>query len=235
MQPIAAICGLAVLTLAGPVVVGAPVAATTHEVHDQGSGFRVAPYLQNPSPDGMTITWITETAEPSRLTVRGPGLPAPAVYTTAPTYEPTLNYTEAERTQQIPGLEQGSWLRGEDNYKHTVDVSGLRADERYRYAVRHGSALFTEQFSTAPTDDGWRHIRFVAMSDSETEPLGRVQRREWAPGALADASEPRPSAEPGSPWDQKFGTTVLTTRTSTVRAMAHRRIATTTTASTTAP
>jgi hypothetical protein len=171
--------------------------------------FRVEPYLQNPSSDGMTITWFTATPEPAVLTIRGPGLRRPIVYTTSPTYEPALDYTDAERSQQIDGLEQGSWLRGEANYKHSVDVRGLLPDNRYSYTVRHASASFTAQFSTAPTRDAWRHIRFVAMSDSETEPLGRVLRREWAPGALAEGGLARPSAEQGGAWDQVFGTTVL--------------------------
>lgn len=171
--------------------------------------FRVEPYLQNPTSDGMTITWFTATPEATELTIHGPGLRGPRIYTTNPTHEPALDYTDAERRQQIPGLEQGSWLRGEANYKHSVDVRGLLPDKRYRYTVRHASARFTDQFSTAPTRDGWRHIRFVAMSDSETEPLGRVQRREWAPGALAEGGLARPTAEQGGAWDQVFGTTTL--------------------------
>jgi Calcineurin-like phosphoesterase len=171
--------------------------------------FRVDPYLQSPSRSGMTITWFTEASEPGVLTVRGPGLKGDAVYTTDPTYEPTLDYTAAERNQLIPGLEQGSWLKGDVNYKHTVEVRGLRPDKRYRYFVRQGSARFAEHFQTAPSRDKWRRIRFMAMADSETEPLGRVLRREWAPGASAESGLARPSAEEGGEWDQVFGTTVL--------------------------
>jgi hypothetical protein len=171
--------------------------------------FRVDPYLQSPSSSGMTITWFTETSEPGVLRIRGPGLKGDAVYTTNPTYEPVLDYTVAERNQQIPGLEQGSWLKGDVNYKHTVEVRGLRPDKRYRYFVRQGSARFAEHFQTAPSRDMWHRIRFMAMADSETEPLGRVLRREWAPGALATNGQARPSAESGSRWDEVFGTTVL--------------------------
>jgi len=170
---------------------------------------RVEPYLQNPSSSGMTVTWITETAEPARLTLRGPGLERPTVVTTTPTYQPALEYTDAERQQQISGLEQGSWLKGEANYKHAVDLAGLRPDTTYQYSVKHGAATFSAHFTTAPTADEWHNIRFIAMSDSETEPLGRVLRREWAPGAVAEGSHARPSAEPGSVWDRTFGTTVL--------------------------
>lgn len=157
----------------------------------------------------MTITWFTESSEPGELRVRGPGLKGDAVLTTNPTYEPALDYTDAERNQQIPGLEQGSWLKGDVNYKHTVEMRGLRADKQYRYFVRQGSARFAGRFQTAPSRDRWHRIRFLAMADSETEPLGRVLRREWAPGALAVSGLARPSAEEGSEWDQVFGTTVL--------------------------
>jgi 3',5'-cyclic AMP phosphodiesterase CpdA len=176
---------------------------------DDGDGFRVQPYLQNPSSNGMTVTWFSESAEPGELVVQGPGLRGKATYRSEPTYEPDLDYTDAERGQQIDGLEQGSWLLGDANYKHTVDVGDLRAGKTYRYTVTQGSETVTERFRTAPTADDWRSVRFVAFADSETEPLGRVLRREWAPGSLTADSLPRPSAEEGSDWDQVFGTTVL--------------------------
>ena len=202
---------LAVIPMLTALVATPAPAAPTEVAAGSGSvaGFRVQPYLQNPSSEGMTVTWFTETAEPSTLTVRGPGLKGPVVYTTSPSHEPALDYTQAERTQQIPGLEQGSWLHGDAAYKHTVDVNGLEPGKPYRYTVRHGGSTFDEMFHTAPTRDTWRRIRFVAMSDSETEPLGRVTRREWAPGSLAPGGLARPSAEPGGVWDQVFGTTVL--------------------------
>ena len=174
-----------------------------------GSNFRVNPYLQNPSGDGMTITWFTTTREPGELVVRGPGVRGGVTYTTSPTYEAILAYTDAELTQQIDGLEQGSWLREGGNYKHTVDVTGLTPGERYAYSVRSGGKTFSAQFTTAPSADQWDRIRFVALSDSETEPRGRVLRREWAPGMLAEGSVDRPRAEQGGTWDGVFGTSVL--------------------------
>jgi hypothetical protein len=194
------ILGVAMAMLA----VGWPAQAQTPNTE-----FRVNPYLQNPSTDRMTITWFTNTDEPGELTVRGPGLRGGTTYTTTPTHEAVLDYTDAELSQEIAGLEQGSWLRDGVNYKHTVDVTGLRADKRYTYTVRVGTARFNANFRTAPDTSRWNSIRFVALADSETEPLGRVLRREWAPGALEENGEQRPSAEEGSTWDQTFGTTVL--------------------------
>ncbi|MBB4909185.1 metallophosphoesterase family protein [Actinophytocola algeriensis] len=181
-------------------VVAAPPAAGA--ARDE---FRVLPYLQSPSASGIRVTWFTEDGEPGRLTVLGPG--GHRTYEVDGEPQAALAYTDAERAQEIPGLDQGSWLLGESSYKHTELVTGLRPGKQYSYTVRQGDATVTGRFRTAPTADDWRHLRLIAMSDLETEPLGRVQKREWAPGALAGAA--RPSAEPGSAWDRVHGTTTL--------------------------
>ncbi|WP_053205052.1 metallophosphoesterase family protein [Jiangella muralis] len=168
--------------------------------------FRVLPYLQSPSSEGIRITWFTETDEPGRLTVRGPGIRGSLTTEVGATLLSELAYTDAERAQLIPGLEPGSWLLGADNYKHTELIDELRPGARYTYTVEQGGSTFRGRFATAPTADDWRQIRLIALSDSETEPLGRVQKREWAPGAGAEG---RPSAEAGSAWDQVHGTTTL--------------------------
>jgi Calcineurin-like phosphoesterase/Purple acid Phosphatase, N-terminal domain len=192
---------------AAAVLLSPAVLASADEADD--SGFRVKPYLQNPADDGMTVTWFSHTDEPGELIVRGPGLGRGLSYTTEPTHEPALDYTEAELAEEIDGLEPGSWLRGDANYKHSVDLDGLEPGKTYRYGVRQDGETVTERFHTAPTSDRWRSIRFVALSDSETEPLGRVLRREWAPGSVVDGGLSRPDASEGGEWDQIFGTTVL--------------------------
>lgn len=170
------------------------------------SGFRIQPYLQNPSSDGMLITWFSETSEPGVLTVSGQGSEGTKSFTSNPEHQPLLDYTQAELDQKIAGLQQGSWLYGNSNYKHQIRVEGLAAGATYAYSVRQGSATASETFKTAPAGQDWKNIRFVAMADSETEPAGRVTNREWAPGSLAEGSLPRPSSDPGSAWDQANGT-----------------------------
>ncbi len=156
----------------------------------------------------MTLTWFTETEEPGELSIVGPGLRGRVTLVSEPSREPLLDYTDAERAQSIPGLEQGSWLKGESNYKHTVTVTGLRADKPYRYTVSQGGAEFTSRFRTAPTSDRWRSVRLVAFADTETEPFGRVEKREWELNPVsgyADGSLQRPG--PGSVWADTHGST----------------------------
>mgnify|MGYP001793929004 FL=1 len=165
---------------------------------------RVNPYLQQPSSDGMYITWFTEENIPGELSITGPGLDSPLTFTTTPTFESALSYTNAELNQEIDGLEQGSWLLGDENYKHTVDLSGLSPDSTYEYSVTVGETTFESSFDTAPTAEDWDAIRFVVFSDSETEPRGRVNRRDWQQGALEEGSLERPNTE-DSPWAETIG------------------------------
>lgn len=166
--------------------------------------FRVNPYLQQPSGDGIYITWFGETNTAGEVFITGPGLETPLTFTTTPTFEPLLSYTNAELNQEIDGLEQGSWLLGDENYKHTVDVSGLSPDSTYNYTVTVGDEVFEASFTTAPTAEDWDQIRFIALSDSETEPLGRVNRRDWQQGALDPDSLVRPAVE-DSLWAETLG------------------------------
>src|SRR5690606_14394746 len=179
----------------------APAAA--HGMRD----LRVLPYLQHPSSTSMTVAWVSYAEVPGTLTVTGPGLRGRARWTSTPEPMPVLGYTDAERAEQIPGLEDGSWLLPDGNVKHVVEVTGLRADSHYTYVVEQGRDSYRGSFRTAPTASDWKRISFIAMSDHETEPRGRVTRREWAPGEVAGL--PRPDAVPGSPWDLAFGITTL--------------------------
>ncbi len=169
------------------------------------AAFRVNPYLQQPSTDGMYFTWFTEVDVAGTLTITGSSLSSPLTFSSTPASQPLLAYTNAELNQSITGLEQGSWLISDNNYKHTVDVRGLLPGTTYEYAVTQGSNLFTSSFRTAPSVDNWSSIRFIAMSDSETEPLGRNNFREWQPGALAPGSSDRPDLTT-SQWATTFGT-----------------------------
>ena len=69
------------------------------------SSFRINPYLQNPSGDGITITWFTDTPETSTLSVSGPGLNGSQNIASFVSSEPLLDYTDAELTEEIDGID----------------------------------------------------------------------------------------------------------------------------------
>ena len=183
-----------------------PIFVSLFAARTDAANFRVNPYLQQPSEDGMYFTWFTEENLPGSLTVTGPGLDEPLIFDSTPSLETVLDYTAAEQAQEITDLEQGSWLLGEDNYKYTVDVRGLAPNTTYDYSVAVGDNVFNSTFKTAPTADDWDTIRFVALSDSETQPAGRVASRDWQQGALASGSDARPDPV-NSQWAETFGTT----------------------------
>lgn len=176
-------------------------------------GFRVKPYLMPPSASTMTINWFSETGTAATIIVNGPDGEAHAATVTGE-YQEHLRYTDAELNQQITGLEQGSWLKSDDNYKHQINLEDLEPDTDYTYTVTQDGVTYTNTFSTHPESAGvggvWEDFTVAAFSDSETEPAGRPAvsgAREWeAPGAYAPGSETRPGE--GSKWFDKFGSNV---------------------------
>jgi hypothetical protein len=197
---------VAALILAG-LTVGLGVAEARPRPPDRPTDLRVYPYLQNPGSTTMTVMWFSFSDRKGTLSLEGPGIRGTRLFTSVPQTQPGLAYTDAERTEQIPGLAPGSWLLRDGNVKHVIELTGLRPGARYRYEVRQGRDRYVSHLQTAPSRRDWNSIRFVAMSDHETEPRGRVTRREWAPGTVTDLSRPDPSV--GSAWDQTFGTTTL--------------------------
>lgn len=212
--------GLAAAVLAGtlasvPATAAPQGAPNVPSDSSSTADFRVLPYLMEPTTTSMDLVWFTESDEPGTVTVSGPGLGnghkgkgRSRRLTSAPEHQPLLDYTEAELTEEIEGLPQGSWLKGPHNYKHRVGITGLKPGKEYTYTVRQGDSSHTATFSTAPTQKSWDHIRIAAFSDSETEPRGRVERREWEQSMVnpyTDGSETRPEA--GSAWDVLFGST----------------------------
>jgi hypothetical protein len=171
--------------------------------------FRILPYLQNPSADGIRITWFTDSEVPCTLEVWGGAIPAsaPRSLTVKPERQEQLGYTEIERNQTIPGLEQGSWLAAGPSYKATLELADLDPDTTYSYRVRAGESVEQASFQTPPSAAGWNQLRLIALSDSETDPLGRGNRRDWPAAALGSGQRPDPSS---SAWARRFGTSTTT-------------------------
>ncbi|MGF1446419.1 MAG: 5'-nucleotidase C-terminal domain-containing protein, partial [Pikeienuella sp.] len=154
--------------------------------------FRVLPYLQQPTEDGMLVTWFTENEAPGELVVSGGGLAEPLVFTSTPEYQSLLEYREPALEDAI---ENDYPILANTNYKHSVMLTGLEAGTTYDYSVTQNEAEFSAQLTTSPGDD-WQQIRFVALADSETEPRGATQIRDWTPGVQAEDSLGRPDNLP---------------------------------------
>lgn len=211
MRPLRLIAAATAVALASTCAVAVPSLAQTPTPGAAAraqAGFRVLPYLQRPASDAMTVTWVSETPTRGTLVATPQGAGEPRRVRSEPQYQPILEYTAAELAQQVPGLTQGSWLKSNRNYKHTVDLTGLTPGTTYRYSVTQDGRTFDGEFTTAPTRDAWDHLRVVAFSDTETEPYGRVEHREWELSQVngyTAGSEQRPG--PGSAWAQRFGST----------------------------
>lgn len=156
----------------------------------------------------MTINWISETDEPGTISMSGPGLGKSGQQSSEPAYLDLMEYTQAELDEQIAGLEQGSWLKSNSNYKHSVTFEDLKPGNTYNYTVTQSGETHSAAFKTAPKGEAWKNVRIIAFSDSETERRGRTEHREWelspVNGYTADSLQ-RPGA--GSAWEQEFGMT----------------------------
>ncbi|MFN5495707.1 MAG: hypothetical protein ACK5C3_03895, partial [bacterium] len=172
--------------------------------------FRVLPYQMNPALDGMQFTWFTITDTPGTLTVTGPGLKAPAVYTSAPVLEPVLDYqiaSELNATGSFPFATTAIFASPgvpARNYRHRVTVGGLQPDTEYTYTVTQGASSYSNTFRTAPTTGTGRNLRFIAISDSETLVLGRTRFREWSRTTPQTSSSTGRPAGTGRGKDQYF-------------------------------
>ncbi len=174
--------GVLLFTLAAPQAAAIP----PDELPDPAPGFRVLPYLNKPASDQMTIAWVSETRAPGTITVTGPS------YNKTQTSDPVyldVEYTANELAEEVKYdngngvteylLPQGSWLWSNSNYRHSVTFDGLQSNTVYNYTVLQDDIEFNASFKTAPTKDNWDKIRVIAFSDTETEPLGRLEQREW--------------------------------------------------------
>ncbi|WP_290343150.1 metallophosphoesterase family protein [Corynebacterium auris] len=177
-----------------------------HHPREPQPGFRVLPYLQKPASDQMTLNFFGELGTEATVVVTQAGREI-ATKKVNGTLQEHLRYTEGELNQEIPGLNKGSWLKSNNNYKYSATFTGLTPGTTYEYVVTLDGAKSKNSFTTAPTRDSWERIRIAAFSDAETEPAGRPKKdgaREWERNrSFAEGSLERPG--PGSAWFEKFG------------------------------
>ncbi|MGY6557945.1 MAG: metallophosphoesterase [Nitritalea sp.] len=180
------------------------------------SAFRVLPYLNGTESGSFTLTWWSETAVSSTLRLEDASGKLLLEESIPGILVPELAYTPAEKSQQLPGgLRPEDWLLSDSNYRYRLELPALSPDETYTYQVSLGAASFSASFQSPPSKENWKKITFMALADAETEPLGRVLRREWEVGAVAVGSQ-RPDLH-NSEWAGTFGTAQLPGNIPTLR------------------
>jgi hypothetical protein len=122
-----------------------------------GDEFRVLPYVQNPTPDGITLRWLSNSEESG--TVRLSETEHDAIKST-PTLASTLSYNpfKEEPHGPHPAL---PWI-------HSVRIEGLKPSTEYEYTVTQGNETHSSTFRSSPGKDA--PVRLIVYSDSETEP-----------------------------------------------------------------
>jgi|GEM_PF-199949 len=165
------------------------------------SNFRILPYLQI-NQQKVQIRWFSGQNLASNLIITDPSGATVFSGAISGTEVSELYYTQAEKSQSISGLPIGSWI-GSDKYFRYEKSLTLQAGKTYLYTVTLNGQNYSSSFKTAPALSDWESIRFVALSDSETEPRGRVTNRAWYPGKPLFRLFPVPAA-----WKAAFGTTV---------------------------
>lgn len=167
-----------------PVIPETPVVPETPELK---ADFRVKPYLQNPASDAMTIVWFSESSQAGDLTIEGMGS-----FKSQPVQAVDLHYTDSEvtyihdKTKNLgeihPNAEAGK--APTLPYRHLVRVTGLKSNQSYSYTVNQAGDVFKSEFKTAPKLGDKEKVKFVVMSDMETEPESTQKKVRWAASAL---------------------------------------------------
>lgn len=148
--------------------------------------FRVRPYPQAVTGDGVTILWAAdgEGAErPGEVVARRdrPGAPDP------PVIRVESASRAAEELAYAPG-EPADGRLGAVPWLHRARVEGLEPGERYRIEVVHRGARAEVRVRTAPpTSDA---VRFVVFADSETAPGSVGNRARWPASGAPDRRYP---------------------------------------------
>lgn len=154
----------------------------------QATNFRVLPYLQNPTDTATTITWFTDTDTPGKVEIDGTG-----TFESHPILAEHLSY----------GASEVDYIHSDKNfghthkdllpdaapsplYKHSVRIDKLTPATTYQYTViQPGTdAHFQSAFKTAAITGSRTPVRFITMSDMETEPESTQKSVQWTANAL---------------------------------------------------
>jgi hypothetical protein len=146
------------------------LALTTENLQAQNK-FRVFPYLQHPTTDGMTILWFSDDNSPGKLLWWKNNAGISDSVNSEPVKADALAYTSWESNTFFSGHAP------EAPFKHRVRLKDLESGTKYRYRVIQGEDTFSSFFETAPS--GNDSIRFIVYSDCETEPESTGKPTSW--------------------------------------------------------
>ncbi len=139
--------------------------------------FRIYPYLQNPSPDGITIIWFSEDSTSGQLSYRGNDSGKTISIQSIPAKAANLEYPDWENI----GFFEGSAPSAP--FRHRIRIDDLNPSTTYEYSVSQGNSIFSSYFTTAP--QGNSAVRIIFYSDCETEPESADKFADW-PDPLND-------------------------------------------------
>jgi hypothetical protein len=139
-----------------------------------GCGFRVRPYLQNPTEEAITFSWLGNHKHPGQLKIwkqAEDSAETVVSFESNPLQAEALAYHPAEDCQQVYCVDAGL------PYLHQVRVTELQPGGSYRYQVIQGDDMASGHFSTPTVDT--ETLRFIVYADSETEPESTGKHSRW--------------------------------------------------------
>ena len=149
-------------------------------------GFRVTPYVQHPATNAMSVLWLTATNGEATIEWWREGEESSRhSATVSPRQATELDYFGYSHAKQyLPPLVP---------WQYRYRIEGLQPDTKYAYRVTLADAKsYSNVFHTAPAE--FRPIRFVAYSDSETQPSSTGDRVAWEDYRLDNDTNPRASS-----------------------------------------
>ena len=120
-------------------------------------GFRVAPYIQNPTRNAITLIWFSDDPGAGRIVLR---------------------WKDEKDAGQTRSVESEPAMAGAQPFHHEVRLTGLAPDTSYEYAVFQNGAKAIGRFRTQGSND--RPVRFIVYGDSETEPESTGKSAPWS-------------------------------------------------------
>ena len=133
--------------------------------------FRVTPYVQHPATNAMSLLWVSDT-NATAVVEWWPESDAADRRTASvtPRLATELGYFGYSHAKQyLPELVP---------WQYRVRIEDLEPDTKYAYRVTlPGGETYSNSFRTSPAE--FRPVRFVAYSDSETQPSSTGDHVAW--------------------------------------------------------